>query len=277
MIIAEFCQNHLGQKTLLKEMIVKAAYAGAHACKIQSFFADDLTPEFDKDYSRIKQCELDWPTHAWFVKEVTSKNMTPMTTVYSTKYLRELHESGFTWLKIGSPNYSPIFLQTLKALGFKVIASTGGKTLNELWPIYPMEGLLHCVSVYPHTPEDSCLMRMVRMMDKFKCPVGFSDHTDPLNADWDVPVKLALLLGATVIEKHFTLLPRNETKDGPVSIDADQLRHIREFFDSSQERRLHTFYELNKTISPRYFIEDDTVQDSAKKLIDRYSKRWIST
>src|SRR6185436_7533779 len=102
-----------------------------------------------------------------------------------------------------------------KALGFKVIVSTGGHVLKNIPRIYPLDGVLHCVSQYPTPPMKANLSRMIEIKRYFpNTPIGFSSHIDPTDENWNVPLNLASYLGATYIECHFTTGSRSDTKDG---------------------------------------------------------------
>jgi sialic acid synthase SpsE len=96
---------------------------------------------------------------------------------------------------------------------------------------------LHCVTSYPNTLEVCNLARM-RWLRQFTDSVGWSDHTlvarDGLSAS-----KAAIALGATWIERHFTILEAKETKDGPVSIRPEHLRELRSFAALPPEEQLH--------------------------------------
>lgn len=276
MIISEFCQNHSGDKDILFNMIDAAADAGARFCKIQTFFADDLadrsvfpgrgpTPE----YVRMKALELDWATQAKFCGRVKGLGMVPMTSVYTAKYHKELHACGFEWLKIGSAQADNTdLIATLKALGFKVIISTGGHDLESMPRLGPIEGVLHCVSEYPHHPYKANIGRMLELKKYWpNTPVGFSSHVDPLDSGWRYPLYLASYLGATFIEVHFTIQDRRATKDGPVSLDADQLKQLCSFDKESRGVKLR--------FCPTFGIISCDQRKEELELINKYKSRWI--
>jgi sialic acid synthase SpsE len=268
-IIAELCQSHLGKEDLLFEMVDRAAEAGANFIKIQTFFADDLGPTFRHDYDRMKKLEISWDLHKRFAERCVERGSVPMTSVYSTKYMTELHNAGFRWLKVGSPQaHDTDLIATLVATGFKVIVSTGGrKSLKDLPRIGPLAGVLHCVSKYPHHPFTANLSRMLEIKRLWPNePYGFSDHSDPENEFWPWPAKAALTMGATFVEKHFTVLPRDQTKDGPVSILPTQLKELCRFDRLTLREKLAEMPMLGVFNYP---------QDPEEvALIQRYQGRW---
>ena len=268
MIIAEFCGNHLGSRDRLKEMVQVAAQAGANFAKIQSFFADDLAPEWDHDYTRTKSLEIDWPTHSLFVKWCEESGITPMTTVYTLDYADKLWASGFKWVKIGSPQaMDEALISGYVHLGFQVIVSTGGHKLAELPRIHPLAGVLHCVSKYPLRAYEANLLRMLELKKYFiAASIGFSSHIDPLDPECLNVLWAASFLGASFIEVHFTLLPRNETKDGHVSLDTQQLAKLCEYDRLSFEQKLSSAPKWGALSFPQCQEEMD--------LIKRYAGRW---
>lgn len=273
MIIAECCQNHNGDIALLKRMVEEAAKNGAWAVKIQTFFAEDLTDDFKHDYERIKDLELSWPDHRKFVNWCYDLKVIPMTTVYSTKYADKLGKLGFRWVKVGSANsHDAELIKWYKMRGFNVIISTGGRELKNISKIWPLEGVLHCVSKYPHSPYEASLLRMLEIKTGwYKSACGFSDHTDPSHRDWWLPSAVAMWLGATYIERHFTLLNPHETKDGPVSITPKKLQFLANFEKLSKSEKME---ELNRRDLIRVLNKSDIPEQ--KELIRKYQTRWKS-
>lgn len=268
MIIAEACQNHRGDTDLLREMVAKAAEAGSQFCKIQTFFADDLGPNWKDEYDRLKGLELDWQAHKRFVQWCCNDGVIPMTSVYTKRYIPQLWEAGFRYIKIGSAQCDDEdLIKSYLTVGFKVVVSTGGHRLKDIPKIGPLFGVLHCVSKYPCPPEEADLLRMLELRKHWgSTPIGFSDHTDPRSPNWDRASKVSLFLGGTIVERHFTLLPRNETKDGPVSISFDQLKELCRFDKLSQEDKLKEHPELGLLVCAKDKPEID--------IIRRYKDRW---
>ena len=95
--------------------------------------------------------------------------------------------------------------------------------------------MLHCVTLYP-TPLDKVHLARMEWLQELAPSVGYSDHS-LVSETGLIASKAALALGAELIERHFTILPANETRDGPVSIDAEQLRQLADFSQLSIEER----------------------------------------
>ncbi|MCP3880498.1 MAG: hypothetical protein GY701_19225 [Sulfitobacter sp.] len=224
-VIAELCQNHGGDVELLEEMVHAAERAGVWAVKVQSFFADDLAPDWKGDYARLKRAELSWELQARFVQWCDKLGVTPMTSVYSAKYAGELQACGFKHIKIGSAQCDDDdLIAKYSTLGFQVTISTGGHRIDEVSEAGPLHALLHCVSLYPTALHQANLARMLELKARRSRQAeyfGFSDHTQGVEA-----AHLARFLGADLLEKHFTLKPKDRTKDGPVSADFDELKAI---------------------------------------------------
>lgn len=268
MIIVEICQNHNGDQSLLFEMVKQASQAGAHFCKIQSFFADDLSEGWAFDKERLKKLELDWETHAKFIQACQAQNLIPMTSVYTTRYAQLLHDAGFKYVKIGSAQaMDDKLILFYLALGFKVILSTGGHDPKKLPRFHGLEGVLHCVSQYPASPYEANLIRMIELKRYFpNTAVGFSSHIDPTHRDWYIPLEVASFMGATYIECHYTALPRFKTKDGPVSLDFQQLKYICDFDRLPFEKKQEKLGEFGVIFAPQCQEE--------RNLIGRYQSRW---
>ena len=103
--------------------------------------------------------------------------------------------------------------------------------------------LLHCVTIYP-TPMDQLHLKRLSFLRRFSKNVGYSDHSKPRETQlW--ASKIALALGASCIERHFTILDENETKDGPVSINPEELNELSQFSKLSR-------YEMMQEIKVNY-------------------------
>ncbi len=248
-IIAECCQNHKGDLSLLKDMIWAARDAGADYVKIQSMLADELAvrPRFEDgvvedgvtkvikrpwqpEYDRLKPMDLDDDAHRWFVEECGRAGIAPLTTSFTRSRVPFLATLPWPAIKVASYDCASLpLLRDLKASFPLLFISTGATTDDEIAQAAALLGdhpfsLLHCVTVYP-TPLDQLHLGRMDWLRQFTPSVGFSDHTlvgrDSLKASF-----AALASGADVIERHYTLLAPDETRDGPVSINAPQLAEL---------------------------------------------------
>ncbi len=245
-IIAEFCQNHKGSIELLKEMVWAAKENGASYAKIQTIFAEDLTyrSEFEEGKSengvqkiikrpfadeknRLKPLELSEEAHGIFLETCQKAKIRPLTTVFSRARIPFVKSLGLDTIKIASidcASYS--FIRELSHHFGSLIISTGGTYDEEIRKTAEiLKGknftFLHCVTRYP-TPLDKLNFRRMNFLRQFTPRVGFSDHSSPQKNGLKASLA-AMAAGAILIERHFTLLKPEETKDGPVSINPSQL------------------------------------------------------
>lgn len=254
-IIAEFCQNHNGRFDVLKQMIGEAAEGGATHAKIQTIFADDLSyrPEFEDglldsdgqvkvikrpyqaEYDRLKGLELSYEQHRLFVEECRAAGMEPLTTAFNLTCIPEIQGLGWKSVKVASYDCGSIPLIEALVENFdELIISTGAsydeeientaRLLNARGAKYT---LLHCVTIYP-TPLDAMHLNRLAYLRGLAPSVGLSDHSlterDGIKADL-----VAIHMGADTIERHFTVLPADQTRDGRVSITKKHLRQLVDF------------------------------------------------
>ncbi len=261
-IIAELCQNHNGDLKTLGDMVTAAAGAGADYAKIQTMFADDLAfrERFERgrivkgktevikrphqsEYERLKLLDLDINGHRLFLDLCHENGIKPLTTIFSRSRIPMVHDLGFDEVKVASYDCSSYpMIRELKERFRYLFVSTGATYDAE---VQKTAGLLrdhpysfmHCVTIYP-TPIETLNLARMNYLRTFTPQVGFSDHTSP-NTDGLNAAIVALWLGANVIERHFTISDQARTKDGPVSITAQQLRSLVEYAGMSKEELEH--------------------------------------
>jgi N,N'-diacetyllegionaminate synthase len=250
-IIAELCQNHNGDLGLLKSMVKDAAEAGADYVKIQSMLADDLSKRdrfetghnaikrpYQEEYDRLKTLDLDDDAHYMFIEECLKHNVKPLTTAFNRTRIDFL--ANLPWpersIKISSFDCrSHNMIQELIDAGFeKFFVSTGttyDSEIEETTSILNDAGveftLFHCVSIYPSSPDTAHLNR-INFLRKLSKSVGFSEHS---SYDRD-GLKLAiasLSYDVDYIERHFTILPKESTKDGIVSLNKKEMKELSSF------------------------------------------------
>ena len=256
-IIAELCQNHKGNINILKRMVWEAAGAGATYAKIQSIFADDLTKRnlfeegvkegeivkvikrpYAAEYARLKPMDLDRRAHESFLDECQAAGIKPLTTIFARARIPFVHELGFKEVKVASYDCASFpMIRELKEKFQHLYISTGATYDHEIETTAKILAghnfsLLHCITIYP-TPLGVLNLARMSYLRKFTNEVGFSDHTlaerDGLKGS-----AAAIYLGAQVIERHFTILDKSSTKDGPVSIDPKQLKQLVEISKMSK-------------------------------------------
>ena len=242
-IIAEFCQNHNGDFELLARMIEEASKSGATHGKMQTIFAKNLSfrSQFEEgliqdniiksikrpygdEYNRLKSLEISYEQMGKFITICNNNGLIPMTTCFTRDSIDDLVNQGFNSIKVASYDCASFPMIGEIANNFdELIISTGATYDDEIKETAKLLNnkkfsFLHCVTLYP-TP----LNRM-----HINSEVGYSDHS-LVSETGLLASKAALALGATIIERHFTTLAPDKTKDGPVSINAKQLYEISKF------------------------------------------------
>lgn len=268
-IIAECCQNHNGDREVLKKMIHLAAENGADYVKIQSIRSRELThrPKFDDgiidesgqvkvikrpfktELERLSKLDLSLDDEAWFVEECWRAGVAPMTTVFTRDVVHEIKDIGFEAVKIASYDCASYpLLRDVKKNWKRVFVSTGATYDHEIEEAATVLSgsdfqFLHCVTIYP-TPMADLHLRRISFLRKFCKNVGYSDHSHVEKTHlW--ASKIALALGASCIERHYTILEKDQTKDGPVSITPHLLKELSLFAKKSR-------YEMMQEISHNY-------------------------
>jgi len=249
LVIAEFCQNHNGDKAVLREMIWAAAEAGADYAKVQVIYADTLARRerfeegltedgivktikrpYQQEYDRLKKLELQYSDYQWFIAECGKANIKPLTTVFTRGDVASVAGLGWEAVKVASYDCASYpLLRDLKANFNHLFISTGATYDEEIEQAAEVLAgrsftFLHCVTIYP-TPLDQLNLGRLQYLRQFTDSVGFSDHT-LVARDGIIASAVALHLGADVIERHFTILPPDQTKDGPVSINPAQVKTL---------------------------------------------------
>ncbi len=250
-IIAELCQNHNGDMSLVQEMVAAASEAGAEYAKIQSMQSKDLTKRmrFEKgliegginkiikrpyfqEFSRLRKLDLTLDQQSKFIEFCMKYKIKPMTTIFSLNRISELKNMNFDTFKIASFDCSSYKLvEKLSNLKQNLIISTGGtylreisKTANILNKKRKKFTFLHCISIYP-TPLYEAHLSRINYLKNFTPNVGLSDHSNP-DVSGNLLSLAAVLTGAQIIERHFTLLNKNQTRDGIVSVNFKQLKKL---------------------------------------------------
>ena len=245
LIIAEAGVNHNGNLKQAKALIDEAANAGADLVKFQTFSADKIVSQEAKQaayqqkntgsddtsqYQMLKKLELSESMHHELIAYCKEKKIGFFSTAFDPEGLDFLNQLGFAQFKVPSgeiTNYP--YLKRLAAIKKPVIMSTGMANLGEIetaLQVLTSEGLdrkditvLHCNTEYPTPMQDVNLKAMLTIQQAFGVAVGYSDHTLGI----EVPIA-AVAMGATVIEKHFTLDRNLPGPDHRASLEPDELK-----------------------------------------------------
>jgi len=243
-IIAEAGVNHNGSVDLAKKLIDVASIAGADAVKFQTFKAENLvakntqkadyqkqtTDASESQFDMIKKLELDVETHKELIAYCQEKGIMFLSTPFDHESINLLSDLGLKFFKIASGEITNLpYLRHIGSLGKKVVLSTGMSNLKEVGDalnILINAGtskdnitVLHANTMYPTPMEDVNLNAMLTIQKEFGVAVGYSDHT--LGIEVDIA---AVAMGASCIEKHFTL---DKTMDGPdhkASLEPEELK-----------------------------------------------------
>lgn len=238
-IIAEAGVNHNGSFELAKKLIDAAADAGADCVKFQTFKADTIvsksarkaeyqqktTDAAESQYQMLKRLELSESDHRELQKYCREKGIMFLSTPFDVVSIDFLDSLGLECFKIPSGEITNLpYLRKVNSKHKPVIMSTGMATLNEIKEALAVlkdcpVSLMHCTTEYPCPFEGVNLKAMLTMRDAFHLPVGYSDHTKGI----EVPIA-AVAMGATIIEKHFTLDRNMEGPDHKASLEPDELK-----------------------------------------------------
>lgn len=292
-IIAEFCQNHNGSFEILNRMLETASKNGATHGKIQNIYADNLTfrPQFEEgviidekilsikrpyktEYERLKKLELSVKENEKFIESCKSNGLIPMTTCFTKSDIKKLKELGYDSIKVASYDCSSYpMIEELADSFSELVISTGATFNDEIQTTAKLLKsknknftFLHATTIYP-TPLNLVNLNRMNFLKKFTSSVGYSDHTNAIETGVFATL-LAIYCGASFIERHYTILGRNETRDGKVSITPDQLQFISDFsFKDKDEqikiiRNLYPEFEImlgkdNNPLSPEELLNRD--------------------
>lgn len=231
-IIAEIGWNHLGDMDLAKQMIKSAKENGATYAKFQTWSVDRLkTGPWDLDGRRdiYVNAELTKDKHVELIEYCKSQNIEFLSSVFSIPDAKLLHELGIKKVKIPSFESRNIELIEYCNNTFDIIfMSTGTSTYKEIQDITKYMSkekwrLLHCVSTYPCLPELANINRMLDLVN-LGYPIGYSDHIEGVESS-----KVAIMLGASIIEKHFTINNELPGRDNKFAILPSELKNLHDF------------------------------------------------
>ncbi|GGK34147.1 pseudaminic acid synthase [Caldalkalibacillus thermarum] len=245
-IIAEMSGNHNQSLERALEIVEAAAKAGAHALKLQTYTADTMTLNLEHGdfyiddpnslwkgqslYKLYQQAYTPWEWHKPIFDRCRELGLIPFSTPFDESAVDFLEELDVPFYKIASFENNDIpLIKKVAATGKPMIISTGMATVAELDETVRTAReagckdiiLLKCTSTYPASPENSNIITIPHMRQLFNCEVGLSDHT------LGVGVAVAsVALGATVIEKHFTLSRADGGVDAEFSLEPHEMKML---------------------------------------------------
>lgn len=241
-IIAEAGVNHNGSLEMAKEMARVAKECGADIVKYQTAVPELVVSKFaekaeyqkqttdaaESQLEMIRKLHFSFEAHKELKEYCDSIGIQYLSAPFDVPSVKFLGTLGLPLLKIPSGEITNLpYLEAMAAQKTPVLLSTGMSTLDEITDALgvlddggcPEVTILHCNTQYPTPYEDANLTAMIELYDQFGLPVGLSDHTP----GWECDVA-ATVLGAQVIEKHFTLDKSLPGPDQKASLNPEELR-----------------------------------------------------
>lgn len=243
-IIAEAGVNHNGDFELAKQLVDKAAWAGADYVKFQTFKAKNIATKKvqkadyqekngakgDNQYKMLKKLELSYERQRELCSYAQSKGIKFLSTAFDLESADFLNDLDLPLFKIPSGEITNFpYLVKIASFGKPVVISTGMSTLEEIEDslnVFLEENIplseitiLHCSTEYPTPMKNVNLNAMNSIQKKFKVNIGYSDHTLGI----EIPIA-AVAMGAKLIEKHFTLDKSMEGPDHKASLEPSELK-----------------------------------------------------
>lgn len=245
-IIAEMSGNHNQSLERALEIVEAAANSGVDALKLQTYTADTMTLDIhDGDfliqdpnslwegnslYNLYQQAYTPWEWHKPIFDRCAELGILAFSTPFDETAVDFLESLNVPAYKIASFENTDIqLIRKVASTGKPMIISTGMALVSELDESVREARkagcenlvLLKCTSTYPATPENTNILTLPHMEKLFNCPVGMSDHT------MGTGVSVAsIALGATVIEKHFTLRRADGGVDSAFSMEPEEMKSL---------------------------------------------------
>ena len=252
-MIAEAGVNHEGSLELAKRLIDEAAEGGAHAIKFQTYKAETIasknSPAYwdvsqektDSQYKLFKKYDRFWKDEFETLKVYCDQaHIEFMSTPFDTESASFLNDLMDVFKISSSDITNKPFIEYISDFGKPIILSTGASNLDEIsrainWINTKKQkyALLHCILNYPTKDENANLAMIQGLIKEFpNARIGYSDHTLPYDMK---TLELATILGATILEKHFTLDKSLPGNDHYHSMDKSDLKRFFERFDILQK------------------------------------------
>lgn len=244
LIVAEMSGNHNQSPERALAIVEAVAAAGAQALKIQTYTADTMTlnlssGEFFVDdpknpwkgqslYQLYRQAHTPWEWHKPIFDRCRELGLIVFSTPFDETAVDFLESLDTVCYKVASfENTDLRLIRKIAGTGKPMIISTGMATIAELDETVRAAReagcreliLLKCTSTYPASPENSHILTLPHLRQTFGCQVGLSDHTLGIGV-----AVASVVLGATVIEKHFTLSRADGGVDAAFSMEPDEMR-----------------------------------------------------
>jgi N-acetylneuraminate synthase len=246
LVIAEMSGNHNQSLDRALKIVEAAAKAGAHGLKIQTYTPDTMTIDLDERefhisdpdslwagrslYKLYGEAYTPWEWHAPIFERARALGLIPFSTPFDETAVEFLERLDVPCYKIASfENTDLALIRRAAATGKPLIISSGMATAGELDESVRAAReagckdlvLLKCTSTYPASPENTNIMTIPDLRERFGCEAGLSDHTMGLGV-----AVASVALGAAVIEKHFTLRRADGGVDSAFSMEPDEMAQL---------------------------------------------------
>jgi len=305
-IIAEVGVNHNGSVDTAKQLIDVAVDAGVDYVKFQTFkteamvtrsagkavYQENLIESNESQFEMLKKLELDCHTHKVLIRYCEEKNIQFLSTAFDHESINLLYDFNIPIFKIPSGEITNLpYLRHIARLKKPIIMSTGMATLEEVSDAFNALidagvdkdeiTILHCNSEYPTPMEDVNLNAMLTISNLLGVKIGYSDHTLGI----EVPIS-AVAMGATIIEKHFTLDRGMLGPDHAASLEPKELKAMvvairnieKAMGDGKKEPSLSE--KKNIAIARKSIVAKETIKEGEKftdeNLTTKRSKTGIS-
>lgn len=285
-IIAEAGVNHNGSIDTAFDLIDAASAAGADIVKFQTFKAKTLVTQSaskadyqkqftgaqESQFEMIKKLEISKEMHLQLISRCSNRGIRFASTGFDVKSIDQLVDLGAEFLKVPSGDITNLpYLRHVGSKGLPIILSSGMANMKEIKDAFNVlleSGvkktditILHCNTEYPTPMEDVNLRAMLSIRNELDVNIGYSDHTLGI----EVPIA-AVAMGASVIEKHFTLDRSMDGPDHAASLHADQLKQMVEVIRNiekamgSTEKKPSPSEQKNMTVARKSIVALDSIK-----------------
>jgi len=300
--IAELCQNHLGKIDNIEKMVEECAFYGAKIIKLQYILTKNLAhrPIFDcglnhknkkiiikrpykDEYKRLKKLELKDDEIKKFIKICEKNNVEPAITCFARENIQILKDLGFKTIKVAS--YDCGSFQLIREISNKfknLIISTGATYDDEIDKTFKILkkkkinfSFLHCVTIYP-TPFKELHLNRIQYLRKYTKNIGYSDHSSAIDESKNLASMASIYFGAKIIERRIRILSKDDSRDGPVSIEPKEIGEIIRFSKFSKQDQKKQLLEMGLNFN---LIKGKKVRPlNSEELLNReyYRGRFVS-
>ena len=245
-IVAEMSGNHNQSLQRALQLVEAAAEAGVHAVKLQTYTPETMTLDLARDeflvpaenklwggrslFDLYREAHTPWEWHERIFNRAGQLGLICFSTPFDESAVEFLEDLGCACYKIASfENIDLPLIRKAAGTGKPVIISSGMASLAELDEAVQAArdsgcrdlALLKCTSTYPAEPKNSNLATIAHMRELLGCETGLSDHTPGIGA-----AVASVALGATIIEKHFTLSRGDGGPDAAFSLEPEEMRAL---------------------------------------------------